>query len=126
MNVDEIQARLDAIIPAMLAKGLTKASAEYSIRSDQDTRLMLKFSKYDGVSSRDTWERDYHFCDTFDEADAFIAALPSAEETKRAAFMEQLAATIELGRANGIEVGYVNPLVETMRKLSENIITDQR
>jgi hypothetical protein len=41
-------------------------------------------------------------------------------------FMTALSDVIELGRQNGIEVDFVNPLVDTMRRLSENILTDQR
>lgn len=41
------------------------------------------------------------------------------------AFMEKLGDVIDLGKSEGIEVSFVNPLVETMKRLSENIITHQ-
>ena len=59
----------------------------------------------------------------FDAADAFVAAMPTAEETKLQDFMSALGNVIDLGRTNGIDVAYVNPLTETMKKLSENILT---
>ena len=33
---------------------------------------------------------------------------------------------IDMGRANGIDVAFVNPLTETMKKLSENALTYQK
>lgn len=56
---------------------------------------------------------------------AYARTIPSVEESKRARFLESLGRVIDEGRAIGIEAGFMNPLVETMRQLSENIITDQ-
>ncbi|WP_391564592.1 hypothetical protein [Sinorhizobium meliloti] len=41
-------------------------------------------------------------------------------------FMGALANVIDLGKDNGIEVEFLNPLQATMKKLSDNILTDQR
>jgi hypothetical protein len=64
--------------------------------------------------------------DAFKEADEFVASLPSAEEAKMKQFMGALATVIDLGKSNGVEVKFLNPLQATMKKLSENILTDQR
>jgi len=60
------------------------------------------------------------------KARKFIAELPTAEETKFREFMGALGNVIDLGRKNGIEVDFINPLTETMKRLSENALTDQR
>jgi hypothetical protein len=31
-----------------------------------------------------------------------------------------------MGRADGIELGFLNPLLETMKRLSENILTHKQ
>jgi hypothetical protein len=61
-----------------------------------------------------------------DAADVFIAAMPTPEENRRNEFMAQLAKVIDLGRENGIDIEYLNPLSATMKRLSENALTDQR
>ena len=49
-----------------------------------------------------------------------------AEQAKLNDFMSALGKVIDLGNQHGIEADYLNPLVASMKKLSENIITDQR
>lgn len=56
---------------------------------------------------------------------AMIKALPSLKEAKLHAFMADLGRLIDDGRSVGIDVEYLNPLTETMKRLSENIITYQ-
>jgi hypothetical protein len=60
------------------------------------------------------------------EAAAFIADQPDAETTKLADFMAALGSVIDIGRQHGIDAEYLNPLTASMKKLSENVITDQR
>lgn len=129
MNTEDMQARVDAMAAAMVAKGLRAPEAQYWIRSNVQSAVMLSFGKLTGATH--DYERDYHHFPDDDgsglaKADAFIAGLPDAAERRRADFMEQLTKTIEMGRQNGIDADFVNPLVEAMKRLSENIITDQR
>jgi hypothetical protein len=37
--------------------------------------------------------------------------------------MGQLGKLIDAGKSGGIEVDYLNPLLDTMKRLSENVIT---
>ena len=132
MDTTEIQKRVTALSKAMLGKGLREPVAQFSIESDLTAvEIMLKWkdvTKTDGRYS----SGEYKFFKVksaekaFDEADAFVAAMPSAEETRTKQFMGALANVIDLGKANGIEVELLNPLQATMKKLSENILTDQR
>ena len=52
-----------------------------------------------------------------------INELVSLEDAKLDYFRKSLAQTIEAGNAAGLDVEFMNPLVEQMRKISENIIT---
>jgi hypothetical protein len=55
-----------------------------------------------------------------DKAEAYIAALPSAEETKRNTFIAALAKVVDLGNELGQDVGV---LASEMKRISENAIT---
>ena len=64
--------------------------------------------------------------DTFEEAldaaDAFVAALPPINESRRREWMKDLGRHIDKGREIGIETEFLNPLAETMQRLSKNAI----
>jgi hypothetical protein len=75
------------------------------------------------------WEHDYEwflgsdFSTALDKAITFINALPSAEQAKLHHFMGKLGKLIDGAKSDGINVDYLNPLLDTMKRLSENIIT---
>lgn len=129
MKAAEIQKRIDAIQVALAAKGKRAANARFDISAHSEPNITLAWQK---PGSDQYCDRDYKFfrdgdCKTIlADADAFIAALPTAEETKMRDFMASLGSVIELGRKNGIEVDFLNPLTETMKRLSKNALTDQR
>lgn len=127
MDTTEIQKRIDIMPAAMLAKGKRIPDAEFRLRANAGYDLVLQSAK-PGAH----WADDWHYvkADTIEElldaADLWIATLPTAEEQRMKEFMTALSDVIELGKKSGVEVEFVNPLVETMRRLSKNIITDQR
>lgn len=59
------------------------------------------------------------------DAAAWAQAMPTRAENERQAYLERLAEAVEYGRRVGIDEVLVNPLVEAMKRLSENIITHQ-
>lgn len=125
MDTSEIQKRLDAMAAAMVAKGLRAPEATVDLISDVEPKVWLRWAKGAGPE----WDKHLHLvvgetlAAGLDAGDECIRLMPSASETKRAVFMEALGNVIDLGRKNGIEVAFVNPLVETMKRLSENAIT---
>lgn len=129
MNTEEVQGRVNALAAAMLDKGLREPMAWAEFHANREPAVVIGFHK-PGVTDKYA-AKDFHTYradaveQVFEKADAFIATMPSAEETRRADFLAKLAATIELGKQHGIEVELVNPLIETMKRLSENIITHQ-
>lgn len=52
-------------------------------------------------------------------------ALPSAEQAKLNNFMGKIGKLIDAGKSEGIDVDYLNPLIDSMKRLSENVITHQ-
>ena len=126
MNVSEIQERLDAMAPVMTDKGLREARATILLNSQQSLSGMCQwFEQKDGFNTQWSHHNGDAPEDVLASMDTWISMLPTRDERKRAEFTAQLAATIELGRANGIDVAYVNPLVEAMKRLSENAIEDR-
>lgn len=133
MDTKEIQKRLDALMTAMVAKGLKTPSAQFAAESGKvEFRIYLRWQDPTKIDGSSFVTDPFKFITgknpekIFEEADAFIATLPSAEEAKLRQFMGALANVIDLGKSNGIEVEFMNPLAATMKKLSENILTDQR
>lgn len=131
MNTEEIQKRVNALSDAMLAKGLREPKAEATIESNTEPNVYLRWkdvtkaipSAFDGQSE---FLRAGTIGEALEKADKFVAEMPSAEEAKVAQFMGALANVIELGKDNGVDVEFLNPLKATMKKLSDNILTDQR
>ena len=63
--------------------------------------------------------------DLFSKAYEKIDELPSIEDAKRDAFIASIGKLIDQGREIGVEVDFLNPLTEMMKKLSSNAITHQ-
>lgn len=124
MDVMEIQKRLDVQAKAMVAKGLREPAAQFQIESNTEAKGWLtwkdKAALYDKAYE---WFREGTAEKILAAMDAHIAAMPTANETKFREFMAALGGVIDLGKDNGIEVEFLNPLVATMKRLSENAIT---
>jgi hypothetical protein len=129
MTADEIQARINTLAAQMVAKGLRNPQAEYRHRSNAAGQFVLTWTKDAATNEGDIVVR-FGTGDDIDtahaEALAIIAGLADGPARKQAAFMVKLGDVIDLGRENGIDVAFVNPLVETMKKLSENALTHQQ
>lgn len=126
MTIDEIYAAINPL-PAMLsAKGLVKPAVEFRIEANAGMSITMKWKK---PYAYNDWEQHYEcfLGDTFDQAlskaVAHIHELPTAEQAKLNNFMGKLGKLIDAGKDDGIEVAYLNPLLESMKKLSENVIT---
>lgn len=124
-TISDIYAAINPL-PAMLAeKGKVKPEACFYIEANARIDLMMSWEKPYGNS----WEREYKHCqgETFEqsltEALSFVNGLPSAEQAKLHNFMAKLGKLIDAGKDDGIAVDYLNPLLDSMKRLSENVIT---
>ena len=126
MGTNEIQQIINAMPARMSAKGLREPDVKFNLSANSHPQVMLTWSAETSTSYVD---RKYEWAgadtprEALDKAEAYISALPSAEETKRNNFLTALAKVVDLGRETGIEVDFVNPLVDTMKRISENAIT---
>jgi len=126
MNANDIQQIINAMPARMSARGLLKPDANFQLSANVEPYATLTWSSGTDFSIAG---RKYEFAraatprEALDKAEAFIAALPSAEETKRTTFLSALAKVVDLGNELGQDVG---ALASEMKRLSENVITDQR
>jgi hypothetical protein len=127
-TIEDIYAAINPI-PAMLAeKGKIKPEVEFRIEANAGVWLAMSWGKRHALNE---WERDYKsfmgkdFAEALTKGLEFIKELPSAEQAKLHDFMGKLGKLIDAGKADGIAVDYMNPLLDTMKRLSENVITYQ-
>lgn len=126
MTYEEIQKRVNDLSAAMLAKEMSQPRAQLMIKANEELTVYMEWAdksttygtSYDCVRAANPAE-------AFSKAEAFIAARPSAEQARMNEFLGVLGKAIDLGNQYGIDADYMNPLVASMKKLSENIITFQ-
>lgn len=129
MTIDEIYAAINPL-PAMLsAKGKVSPSVDFRIEANAGFYMSMKWKK---PYSHNDWEQEYQsfagseFATVLGKAKAFINDLPTAKQAKLSNFMGKLGKLIDAGKDDGIEVAYLNPLIESMKKLSKNVITHKK
>lgn len=125
MHSDIIKESVENLSREMLAKGLRNPTATAMIEAHVAPCVYLHWGGYGDPDERTEITRDPDIQQAIDDAFALVRGLPSPEEAKRDLFMRSLAKVIDLGRENGIEVDFLNPLTETMKRLSENALTYQ-
>jgi hypothetical protein len=131
MSIKTISEVYSAInpIPAMLtSKGKVEPEVSLEIRANAEIQINMNWIKDTGHHD---WDRQYKvFTGTADQALekalAFIAELPDAKTARLHAFMAKLGAVIDDGRAWGVDVAFINPLTETMKRLANNAITHKK
>ena len=127
MDTKIAQKRVNDLSAAMVAKGMVAPEAELHLTSNKCPGVYLRWNdKSANYGSASEWLSADTITDAFDEAVAFIAARPSPEQARLSEFMRALGKAVDIGKEYGIDADYLNPLVASMKRLSENVITDQR
>jgi hypothetical protein len=62
------------------------------------------------------------FAELLNQACAWVYAQKTPEEIRKEKFIAQLGRVIDEGKEIGFEVEFMNPLIETMQRLSENVL----
>lgn len=125
MDALAIREKMNDLSRAMLGKALRNPTAQVMIEAHVAPLVYMHWDDEAYAYGKTEIIRDPDLNQAITDAFAFVANLPTAEEAKRQQFMTSLAKVIDLGRENGIEVDFLNPLAETMKRLSENAITYQ-
>ena len=127
MDTADIQPRIDAVNKIASAKGLKDARVQFTVEAHKEHRTSVFW--YGGRSGSEfhSWHSKASDAeDVLVQAEAWAEALPTLDERKFREFMNALGEVIDMGRANNIDVAFVNPLTETMKKISENALTFQK
>lgn len=125
MNVDDVQWAVNTILADMVARGLRLPDCQALIKAEGEPSIYLHWEEDGCTYGRTEIGRGDDMAEALQNARDIIAAIPPKEDRDRAEFTRMLANVIDKGRQIGIDVDYVNPLVETMKRLSENAITYQ-
>ncbi|MDQ5916738.1 MAG: hypothetical protein QG584_2632 [Pseudomonadota bacterium] len=130
MSLQDIYNIINPLPAMLLEKGRINPRVSVDIEANTSrVYIWLIFRKvikptYEGEESR-------ILCvgNTFDEAmeNALkkISELPSAKDENTHNFMRELAALIESGDKIGLDLEYMAPLTDAMKKLTDNILTYQ-
>lgn len=122
MTIPEIQERLNALSVAMAAKALVVPHAAFSIKSHTRSEVLLSWGRA-GSSYASQYKFFYGPAPvSFLDAETWVAALPSPEQTRMTDFVEALAKAIEAGKAAHVEVEQINPLIGLMKRLTKNAL----
>lgn len=127
-TINDIYAAINPL-PALLSeKGKSRPEVIVMINANAGLSIYMNWRK---PYSNNDWETECEVFrgETFDAAHAkavsFIKDLPSASDAKLHHFMGKLGNLIDAGKDEGIDLDYLNPLLDTMKRLSENVITYQ-
>ncbi|MHC2867938.1 hypothetical protein ACVIYH_009071 [Bradyrhizobium diazoefficiens] len=125
-TIDEIYAAINPLPSLLTAKGKVKPEVSVVINANANLAITMNWVK---PYSHNEWEREYKqfsgkdFAAALETATAFVKELPSAEQAKLHNFMGKLGSIIDAAKDDGIAVDYLNPLLDTMKRLSENVLT---
>lgn len=128
MNETEIQTAVNDLVAGMLAKGMREPDAHLNVRANAEPTAYLTWKHgakgipYSGSDSKYHFLKGKTFADCIAAAREWIAKQPDKAETARRDFASAVADAIEVGKARGMDVDFLNPLLDTMKRLSENII----
>ena len=127
MNASDILFEINRLENLLTDKGFTAAKIEISVGFS--TRELTANIAYKAGNSH-----EYQFIHTLakdgfetliQDTEDYINGLKSVAEIQKDNFIASVGRLIDQGREIGVEVDFLNPLVEMMGKLSSNIITKE-
>ena len=123
MTEHEIQQALNALLRDMMDRGLVKPVCTAMIDGADHLRVYLHWDEEGCTYGRTEIGNGENMTDAIQMARDIIASIPPKEDREKAEFTRLLAKAIDKGRSIGIEVEFLNPLTDMMKRLSENAIT---
>lgn len=125
-TIEEIYTAINPLPAALTAKGKVSPNVSFVVEANANVAISMNWVK---PHKQAEWDRNYEtflgesFEQALQKAVAFVNELPTAEQAKLHHFMGQLGKLIDDGKSDGIVVDYLNPLLDSMKRLSENVIT---
>ena len=125
MDAKQIQDAVNVLLADMIARGLVKPDCHASINAASEPYIYLHWDEDGYTYGRTEIGRGETVAEALENAKEILEAIPPKADRDKAEFARLLANAIDKGRAIGVEVEFLNPLTETMKRLSENALTFQ-
>ena len=121
----EIQTAVNTLLADMVARGLRSPQCYAWFKAEADPQIYLHWDEDGCPHGRTEIGRGDTIAEALENASEILEAIQPKEDRDRAEFTRLLANVIDKGRTIGIDVDFLNPLTETMKRLSENALTFQ-
>jgi len=125
-TVKEIQTALVDYTGRVSDAGWRDATANLHVQSDGRFATILRGRHPTSHKYDDKFSAIFHgdtVSEVFKKTDQLV--IQDVRKKELSDWQKSLAKHIDKGREIGVDVKFINPLVETMKALSENILTDQ-
>jgi len=127
MTTEQIQAALAKLVTAMMGKGIVTPSADYTIKSQNESCIWLWCS-----TDHRAFGGEYLLCingetpaELLAQAHAYIDAMPSPEQAIITRHMGLLAAVVEHGREHSLPDEYWAASGVSLQAMTDNLLTVQ-
>ena len=127
-TVTEIEAALAEMVVAMTENGVVTPEAHLTLKGDQQKCYVALWSSYSHRAFDGKHLRHFYGdtpAEAIKAARAYIAALPSPEETGVREYMRKVADAIDTGAKHGIADEYVAPLRGVNMAMTDNLLTHE-
>jgi len=119
-TIHELQTILDGFCRALTARDFTLPEAEVWVKAGG--AFFGNVSYYANGEYQQKFLYSYDLQELLETMSNYIHNLPSPDQVRKEKFLQSLSDLIAKGQDIGLEVNYINPLLETMKRLSENIL----
>jgi len=120
-TIYELQTILDGFCHALIARDFTLPEAEVWIKAGGAFSGNISYRANDEYQQK--FHYDYDLQELLETMSNYIHGLPSPQQVLKENFLQSLSDLIAKGKDIGLEINYINPLLETMKHLSENILS---
>lgn len=122
LTATQIQIALENLAKSLSAREYRLQAAHATLSAHEQACVYLAWN--DTLDEKHGYK--YLYADTMQQAltaaAELVSALPYAKERAQTVFAKVLSAAIETGKKTGIDMSYLNPLTDMMKKLSENAL----
>lgn len=125
MDAKQIQNAVNVMLADMVARGLRSPQCTAMIAAEATPSIYLHWDEDGCTYGRTEIGQGDNIAEALQNAKEILEAIPPKADRDKAEFARLLANAIDKGRAIGVEVEFLNPLTETMKRLSENALTYQ-
>lgn len=125
MNLKEIQTRITGLNDALIDKDYTVPDCDLTILGSGDVSVWVKCGHYGKDGRVFEGLEGATIGAALEAADKFIADLESMSDYKKKEAVKSFGRAVDGLRAAGIEAKFVDPLSDTLKAMSENLLVHQ-